>query len=183
MPYFYNHKLKSAGTPVAFHFGSRHPFGHGLSYTTFEYKQLRLAKEQVEIEDGVVDLGFEVTNTGLRSGIEVTQLYVRDVHASVVRPVRELKAFQRVALHPGETARVRFVVPVDMLCLTDHGGERVLEPGWFDVMVGGSSTNLPLRAAVRVLGHAPRTLPARWRMESRGEVRTCDGATERQGPC
>jgi len=170
MPYFYNHKLKSSGTPVAFHFGSRYSFGHGLSYTQFEYRNLRLAKEQVDIEHGDVEVSFEIANTGSRFGVEVAQLYLRDLHASVVRPVKELKAFQRVALRAGETARVSFVVPVDMLCLTDRSGDRVVEPGWFNLMVGGSSAHTPLRAAVQVLGHAPRTLPTRWRMESRGEV-------------
>lgn len=169
MPYYYNHKLKSAGTPIAFHFGSRYPFGHGLGYTQFEYGDLRVEHEQVDIETGEIVLGFTITNTGPRAGNAVPQLYVRDRQASVVRPVKELKAFGRVALAAGERARVRFTVPVDMLCLTDHSGQRVVEPGWFDLMVGSSSAQTPLRGAVQVMGTATRTLPKHWRMESRCE--------------
>ena len=80
-------------------------------------------------------------------GVAVPQLYVRDRLASVVRPVRELKAFGRVPLDAGECAQMRITVPVDMLCLTDHSGERVVEPGWFDLMLGGSSADTPLRGA------------------------------------
>lgn len=171
LPYFYNHKLKSAGTPIALHFGSRYPFGHGLGYTTFAYSDLALVQARVPI-DGSEDiaLAFTVRNTGGRSGVEVAQLYVRDRHASVVRPVRELKAFQRVVLAPGEAARVQFSVPVDMLQLTDHSGRRVVEPGWFDLMVGASSACTPLVAQVEVVGAGSRVLPGRWRMESCGEA-------------
>ncbi|HEY0818182.1 MAG TPA: glycoside hydrolase family 3 N-terminal domain-containing protein [Rhizobacter sp.] len=169
MPYYYNHKLKSGGTPIAFHFGSRYPFGHGLAYTRFEFGDLRVEQEQVDIETGEVVLNFSVANVGERPGVAVPQLYVRDRLASMVRPVRELKAFGRLTLAPGERARCRFTVPVDMLCLTDHSGDRVVEPGWFDLMLGASSANTPLRGAVEVVGTAPRTLPARWRMESRFE--------------
>ena len=169
VPYFYNHKLKSGGTPIALHFGSRFAFGHGLAYTQFDYSDLRVAQEQVDIEQGEVVLDFAITNTGARSGVAVPQLYVRDRLGSVVRPIRELKAFGRLALAPGERARMRFTVPVDMLCLTDHSGERVVEPGWFDLMLGASSADTPLCGAVQVVGSSTRTLPMLWRMESRFE--------------
>ena len=122
--------------------------------------------------DGSEDiaLAFTLRNTGGRSGVEVAQLYVRDRHASVVRPVRELKAFQRLVAR-GEAARVQFSVPVDMLQLTDHSGRRVVEPGWFDLMVGPSSACTPLMAQVEVVGAGSRVLPGRWRMESCGEAR------------
>ena len=167
MPYYYNHKLKSAGTPIAFHFGSLYAFGHGLGYTQFEYSDLQLDQEQVDIEKGEIGLSFAVSNIGQRDGVAVPQLYVRDRVASVVRPVKELKAFGRVTLAAGERARMRMTVPVDMLCLTDHSGLRVVEPGWFDLMLGSSSAHTPLRSAVQVVGAATRTLPGRWRMESR----------------
>jgi beta-glucosidase-like glycosyl hydrolase len=169
MPYYYNHKLKSAGTPIAFHFGSRYPFGHGLGYTEFEYGDVQLAREQVDIEQGDIVLSFAITNTGKRDGVAVPQLYVRDRHASVVRPVKELKAFGRVALAAGDRCRVRFTLPVDMLCLTGRSGKRVVEAGWFDLMVGPSSGQTPLRSAVELVGQPFRLLPTRWRMESRFE--------------
>jgi len=169
MPYFYNHKLKSAGTPIAFHFGSRYPFGHGLGYTDFAYSDLQLARQQIDIEEGEIVLTFAITNTGARAGVAVPQLYVRDRQASVVRPVKELKAFGRIELAAGERARVRFTLPVDMLCLTDRSGQRVVEAGWFDVMIGSSSAQTPLRGQVQVGHSAKRTLPDQWRMESRCE--------------
>lgn len=168
-PVFYNHKLKSAGAPVAFHFKSNYPFGHGLSYTRFEYRHLALERAAIDIESGDITVSFDLTNAGLRRGVEVAQLYVRDRHASVVRPVKELKAFHRIELGAGETATVQFVIPVDMLCLTDHSGKRVIEPGWFDLMVGPSSADLPLRTEVEVIGTSRRTLGKAWRMESHAE--------------
>jgi beta-glucosidase len=170
VPYFYNHKLKSAGTPIAFHFGTRYPFGHGLSYTTFEYRELELDPEPLDIETGELHARFTVVNTGRRPGVAVPQLYVRDPLASMVRPVRELKAFGRVALAPGQSARVELTVPVDMLSFTDRDGTRVVEPGEFEVQVGASSADLPLRDRVRVSGQT-RRLGRAWRMMSRCQVR------------
>ncbi|SCK15307.1 beta-glucosidase [Variovorax sp. HW608] len=169
MPYSYNHKLKSGGTPIAFHFGSHYPFGHGMSYTNFEYRKLEVESASVPM-DGEIVLSFEVANTGSRRGVEVPQLYVRDRVASVVRPLSELKAFQRLELGSGEAARVTFRVPVDMLCFTGMSGQRVVEPGMFDLAVGASSADIRARAEIEVTG-ATRTLPRDWRMESHCEVR------------
>jgi len=165
MPYFYNHKLKSAGTPVALHFGALYPFGHGRSLTSFEYRDLELAAATVDIESGDIVLRFDLANIGARTGVEVPQLYVRDRHASVARPVRELKAFARLELAPGEAARVTWRVPVDMLAFTGSQGERLVEPGFFDLMVGASSADIRLRSTVEVSGE-PRVLPRNWRMTS-----------------
>jgi beta-glucosidase len=166
MPYFYNHKLKSAGTPIALHFGSRYPFGHGLSYTAFAYDDLQLAQSSVDIEHGEIELSCRIANTGTRAGVEVAQLYVRDVLASAVRPVKELKGFARVTLAPGESARVSFHLPVDLLNFTGAAGARIVEPGAFELQVGASSADIRLRASVQVTG-AVRTLGREWRMESR----------------
>lgn len=165
VPYYYNHKLKSAGTPVAFHFGSRYPFGYGLTYTQFDYTDLELAEATVAI-DGEIRLRCRVTNTGLRTGVAIPQLYVRDVVASVVRPVKELKAFGRVELAAGESRVVEFGVPVDMLGFTGSDGARVVEPGAFELQVGASSSDIRLRANVEVCG-AKRRLGEDWRMFSR----------------
>jgi hypothetical protein len=96
----------------------------------------------------------------------VPQLYVRDLLASVVRPVKELKAFGRVELAPGETARVAFAVPADMLCFTGLEGRRIVEPGEVELQVGVSSADIRLRATLTLTGQA-RTLGRGWRMESR----------------
>jgi beta-glucosidase len=169
MPYFYNHKLKSSGTPIALHFGSRYPFGYGLSYTRFEYRNLQLAPDRIEIETGEIVLSFTLTNTGERTGTEVPQLYIRDCLASVVRPVKELRAFSRVTLGPGQTAEVTFRVPVDMLNFTGLSGQRIIEPGVFELQVGASSADIRLRTEVTVTGQT-RVLGREWRMESSAEV-------------
>ena len=165
VPYYYNHKLKSAGTPIAFHFGSRYPFGYGLSYTQFEYSDLVVDTNTVDIESGTVSLRCTVKNSGLRKGVCVPQLYVRDLLASVVRPVKELKAFGRLELEAGQMARVAFTVPVDMLSFTGPEGARIVEPGGFELLIGSSSADLPLRATVEVQGNK-RVLPKNWRMFS-----------------
>ena len=169
VPYYYNHKMKSAGTPIALHFGSRYPFGHGLGYTSFEFAALALDAPEVNADTGEVRLRFTVRNTGSRAGVAVPQLYVRDRLASVVRPVKELKAFGRVELQPGELAGVTFAVPTDMLCFTGKEGRRIVEPGEFEVQVGASSADIRLRAVVTLTG-AVHPLGRQWRMESRCEV-------------
>ena len=169
VPYYYNHKLKSAGTPIARHFGSRYPFGHGLGYTEFAFSDLALEAQSVDTRTGEIRLSFALRNTGSRPGTAVPQLYVRDLLASVVRPVKELKAFGRVALGPGESARVSFEVPTDTLCFTGPDGRRIVEPGEVELQVGVSSADIRLRAAVTLTGTV-HVLGRDWRMESRCRV-------------
>jgi beta-glucosidase len=175
VPYYYDHKLKSAGTPIAFHFGSRYPFGHGLSFTRFLVRDLSVDRAAVDADGGELRAHFTVENVGGRAGVAVPQLYVRDLVASMVRPVRELKAFGRVALGPGEAVEVEVTLPVDMLAFTGRDGERVVEPGEFELQVGSSSADLPLRTRVRVEG-APRRLGRDWRMTSAFAVRRAAAA-------
>jgi len=164
MPYHYNHKLKSAGTPVQQEYGAIFPFGFGLSYTTFQYDRFSLAEKTVPV-DGQVSIGCRVSNSGGRAGDEVVQLYVRDLYASFVRPVMELKGFVRVALAPGEAAEVSFRVPTDMLSFTIRGTERVVEPGKFRLMIGRSSADIRHAETVELTGKQ-RRLPGNWRMQS-----------------
>jgi beta-glucosidase-like glycosyl hydrolase len=166
VPYVYNHRLKSAGTPIAWHFGSRYPFGFGLGYTNFVYGGLELGTARAPIADGTFEFTFTVENTGERAGTEVVQIYVRDRLASASRPVRELKAFGRVTIEPHATARVRVRLPVDMLNFTDGRGERIVEPGEFDLMIGSSSRDIHLEGTLTVEGNATRTLERDWRMVS-----------------
>jgi beta-glucosidase-like glycosyl hydrolase len=164
-PYYYNHKFKSSGTPIARHFGSRYPFGHGLSYTDFTFEDLVLESAKVPSESGVVTLEFTVLNTGTRAGFAVPQLYIRDRVASVVRPVKELKGFGKIFLRAGESRRVKFDIPSDMFFLTDLRGHRVVEPGHFDVAIGTSSNDIRLTAVVEMIGNRYE-LPRKWRMTS-----------------
>lgn len=169
MPYYYNHKLKSGGTPFAFHFGARYPFGYGKTWTEFTYGPLSIKQSEVAIEDGEIEVALDITNSGAQAGSDVVQLYVRDKVASMVRPVQELKAFQRVSLAAGETARLRFFMPVDMLNFTSREGERIVEPGEFEIQIGASSADIRQRGTVNVTGTL-RVLPQRWRMLSRCEI-------------
>lgn len=168
MPYYYNHKLKSGGTPFAFHFGSRYPFGYGKSWTQFQWSALTLITPEVAI-DGEIAVRVTLTNIGERHGSEVVQLYVRDNVASMVRPVKELKAFQRVELEPNQSATLTFYVPVDMLNFTDRNGKRIVEPGEFTLMAGSSSAEIHGTVIANVSG-ATRELAKNWRMLSRCEV-------------
>ncbi|WP_237154373.1 glycoside hydrolase family 3 N-terminal domain-containing protein [Oryzibacter oryziterrae] len=169
VPYFYNHKFKSSGTPVALHFGSRYPFGHGLSYTDFAYEDLTLADPLVDCRSGEVVVSFTIRNVGARKGVAVPQLYMRDVLASVVRPVKELKAFGRVEIEAGAARQVTMTVPTDMLNFTGPEGGRIVEPGDFELMIGASSGDIRLKAVVRLTGTVHH-LPRAWRMESRVTV-------------
>jgi len=168
MPYFYNYKLKSSGNPVQPEFGALYPFGFGLSYTTFEYRDMGVETRTVPIE-GEIRVRCTVSNTGARRGDEVVQLYVRDRLASLVRPVKELKGFKRITLQPGESKRVEFILPVDMLNFTISGTKRIVEPGEFEVMIGSSADDIKHSEVVTVTGNV-RTLSKRWRMQCEAKV-------------
>jgi beta-glucosidase len=116
----------------------RYPFGFGLSYTTFAYRDLRLSTARARTSD-TVTATITVTNSGNREGTEVVQLYIRDEVASVARPVRELKAFQRVTLKPGESRAVNLRVAVRDLAFYGLDMKPVVEPGTFRVYVGPNS--------------------------------------------
>jgi beta-glucosidase len=118
-------------------------FGYGLSYTTFVYSNLRLCANELA-EGETLQAEVDVTNVGPRAGTEIVQLYVNDVYSSVTTPIKELKAFQRVDLEPGESQTVRLAVAYERLALVNQNLERVVEPGKFEVMVGGSSRDMDL---------------------------------------
>ncbi|MGR5092811.1 glycoside hydrolase family 3 N-terminal domain-containing protein [Vibrio maritimus] len=168
VPYYYNHKLKSGGTPIAYHFGSNYPFGYGLSYTSFEYDEVKIKDHKLE-QEGSVEVTVSVRNSGPLAGHEVIQLYVRDMVSSLVRPIRELKGFSKLYLEPGEQKTVRFSLPVDMLNFTNRLHQRVVEAGDFDIMVGKSSTDIVFKETITVNG-GTRILPRDWRMICEVEV-------------
>jgi hypothetical protein len=169
LPFFYNHKPKSGGMPLQPDFGAEYPFGFGLSYTGFAFDEFTVAEPSADM-DGQIELSFRLTNTGDREGEEVVQLYVRDLYASQVRPVMELKGFRRIALPPKGSAVVSFTVPADMLSFTGPGNQRILEPGQFEFMIGNSSQDIHFRQVVTLRGET-RTLPGNWRMQSAVSVR------------
>ncbi|MBT8404286.1 MAG: glycoside hydrolase family 3 C-terminal domain-containing protein, partial [Gemmatimonadetes bacterium] len=120
------------------HYTPLFPFGHGLSYTRFEVHDVRVDREHLPIGESLV-VRADVVNAGPRSGTEVVQLYVRDPVASVTRPVRELKGFQRVALEPGERRTVEFEVHTDDLRFPGRDMTPTVDSGRIQVWVGGSS--------------------------------------------
>jgi beta-glucosidase len=128
------------------------PFGFGRSYTTFELTNLCLDEAAVPTDGGEIRLAVEVGNVGDRAGDEVVQLYVRDEEASVARPVRELRAFRRIRLAPGERRRVSFCMGTEQLAYVGADYRRVVEPGAVRVWVGTSSADLPLSASVELVG-------------------------------
>jgi beta-glucosidase len=127
-------------------------FGHGLSYTRFEYTALRVLTPVVEAGEAV-ELEVELRNVGERSGVEVAQVYLRDLVTSVTWPAQNLVAFARVALEAGEKRTLRFSLPYERLSLVNAFEQRVVEPGEFELSVGGSSRDAQtLRARFRVSG-------------------------------
>ncbi|MGF9756313.1 beta-glucosidase BglX [Microvirga sp. 0TCS3.31] len=123
-----------------------YPFGWGLSYTQFSYSEAAMAQKQLD-QGGVLEVAVSVKNTGAREGQEVVQLYTRDPVASRSRPLRELKAFEKIALKPGETKRVTLRVPVESLGFHLNDGTYLVEEGAIQVFVGDSSLAEPIGEA------------------------------------
>lgn len=138
-PVFWSHYIDEENTPL-------YPFGYGLSYTEFAYSALEVIANDEEFG---ITVAVTVRNVGDREGAEVVQVYINDVAASLVRPVRELKAFRKVQLAEGEEVRLRFQLRAAELGFFNNQGEYQVEPGEFEVMVGGNPLAL-LQQRVRV---------------------------------
>jgi beta-glucosidase len=132
------------GTPL-------YPFGHGLSYTNFEYSDLVITPEEIPTA-GEVNISVKVKNVGTLAGDEVVQLYIRDKVASVTRPIKELKGFKRITLNEDEEKTVKFNLSADQLAFYDKDVKLVVEPGEFNVMVGTSSEDIKLEGKFQVVG-------------------------------
>lgn len=129
--------------------GSIYPFGYGLSYTTFAYKNLRISPEPSRTQ-GSFRVSCEVTNTGDRRGDEVVQLYISDKFSSVVTYESVLRGFERVTLEPGETKRVSFEITPSHLELLDSNMNWTVEPGEFEIRIGASSEDIRLKETIRL---------------------------------
>ena len=154
IPLYYNHL--NTGRPVAegtqkfFKYQSNYidvrneplyPFGFGLSYTTFDYSDVTLSGTRMQA-DGTLSASVTIKNTGRYDADEIVQLYIRDVVASISRPVKELKGFQRIHLNAGESKTVTFTITPDLLKFYDYNLNFVLEPGDFDIMIGPNSRDV-----------------------------------------
>lgn len=130
--------------------GALYYFGHGLSYTTFKYSNLRLSAQNISPTDSVV-VSCDITNTGQRAGDEVVQLYIQDVLSSVTTYEKNLRGFERVHLKPGETRTLSFVIKPEHLQLINEQYQHVVEPGDFKVMMGASSEDIRLEDMFTVI--------------------------------
>ena len=150
LPLYYNHKPTGRGDDYVDLSGMPlFPFGFGLSYTTFEYSALTIEPATID-PSGSATVTCTMTNTGARAGDEVVQMYIRDVLASVARPVIELKGFERVSLGPRQSARVTFHLGPVELRMLDRDMHWIVEPGAFRVMIGASSKDIRLHGELVV---------------------------------
>ncbi len=139
IPAYYNYKASSRrGYNLGLGTTPLHPFGYGLSYTTYEYSNLRMTRSAMSREETVA-VSIDVQNTGRRDGDEIVQLYITDDYATMTRPVKELRGFRRIHLKAGEKQTVTFTIDKDLLSYYDQYGNWQCEPGSFTVAVGPSS--------------------------------------------
>jgi len=151
MPLYYNYKpsgrtysyIENDGEPAF-------PFGFGLSYTEFIYDNLRIYPEKAGINEEI-EILVDIGNIGSLKGDEVVQLYLRDEVASLARPLKELKGFDRITLEPGEKTTVKFVLRKDDLAMWNKDIEFVVEPGWFKVMIGSSSKDIRVEGLFEIV--------------------------------
>lgn len=139
-PSHYRYKLQDMPNEPVYH------FGYGLSYTTYEYSDLKLSANEIKADENI-EATVTIKNTGARDGVEIAQLYIRDCYSDVTRPVKELKGFERVALKAGESKSITFTLTPVHLRYYNLDMERVVEPGTFQVMVGSSSRDKDLLTA------------------------------------
>jgi beta-glucosidase len=146
LPYYYDHKPTSRHVYVDQDTSALFPFGHGLSYTSFQYSDLTITPARIPL-NGSVNISVTIKNTGKVDGAEVVQLYIRDVIASVTTPVKSLKGFNRISLKPGESGKVQFKLNHEELMLWNRQMKQVVEPGEFKVMMGSSSEDIRQRGS------------------------------------
>ena len=150
LPPMMDYDIRKGRTYLYFKGQPLYPFGFGLSYTTFEYSNLRTSADSVSAT-GEVAASVDIKNTGSRAGDEVVQLYVKHVNSAVERPIKELRGFQRITLQPNKTRTVRFTLKGTDLTYWDAGKQSfVVEPGNLSIMLGGSSADVRLEKTIAV---------------------------------
>jgi beta-glucosidase len=161
IPIYYNHFNTGRPAPneTAFNYVSaytdlknspRFPFGFGLSYTTFEYSDLKLSKNKIKNTEKI-EVSLNVKNSGKVAGEEVVQLYLRDKVGSVVRPIIELKDFKKIKLNAGETKTIKFIIDKEKLSFYNTALQWIAEPGDFDLMIGSSSSDIRLKTTFELV--------------------------------
>jgi beta-glucosidase len=147
IPCHYNHKPSARRGYLDDDINSLFPFGYGLSYTKFSYENIRLKKSKIGVNESTSVL-VDIKNTGRRAGTEVVQMYIHDVISSVTRPVKELRGLKKIMLKAGETVTVEIPVLPEHLAFTNIEKQYVVEPGEFEIMVGGSSRDQDLEKVI-----------------------------------
>jgi beta-glucosidase len=147
LPVFYNYKPSARRGYLFDDVSPLYPFGYGLSYTTFAFHNLRLARKKIR-RDGSTRVLVDVTNSGKRAGAEVVQMYIRDLVSSVTRPVKELKGFKKLVLQPGETRTAALDITPESLAFYDVNMNFLVEPGEFEIAVGNSSRDADLQKVI-----------------------------------
>ena len=133
-------------------------FGHGLSYADFDYLSATISKEDYG-NDEEIEVTVTIRNTGDCDGLEVPQVYVRDVISSVVMPVQELKGFEKVLIKKGETVQVKITIPVSELALYNKDMEKVIEPGAFELQIGRASDDIRIKKVITVERASEKYIP------------------------
>jgi len=150
VPLNYNHlPWKPNDSYIGYGNDPQFEFGFGLSYTTFEFSNMKLSKEKISAKDSVI-VSVDVKNTGSLAGDQVVQLYIHDELASVSRPVKELKGFQRISLNAGETKTVKIQIIPEDLQMLNEAMKYVIEPGDFKIMIGASSADIKFEMMLKV---------------------------------
>jgi beta-glucosidase len=156
IPIFYNHRPSGSrsviyGDYVDCSLTPLFAFGHGLSYTKFEFDNLRIDQDSVKV-GGEVEISVDIENVGEREGDEVAQLYIRSMQTSITRPVKELKGFKRISLKPGEKKTVTFTLFVNQLGFYDENMNFVVKPGAIEVMIGAASDDIRQSGEFEIVG-------------------------------
>jgi beta-glucosidase len=147
LPAYYNHKPSARRGYLFDDVSPLYPFGYGMSYTTFAFRNVRLEKKKIK-RDASTRVLVDVTNTGKRAGAEVVQMYIRDLFSSVTRPIKELKGFKKVIISPGATQTVVLDITPELLAFYNINMEFVVEPGDFEIAVGNSSQDSDLQKVI-----------------------------------
>ncbi|MHC1706400.1 MAG: glycoside hydrolase family 3 C-terminal domain-containing protein [Bacteroidales bacterium] len=150
LPLYYYHKPTGRNDDYSDLTGEAlFPFGYGLSYTQFTYSDLKIERQQIRTGENAV-LSFSIENSGELAGEEVPQLYIKDLFASVARPMKELRYFDRIFLKAGEKKKVTWTITPEMLTMPDLNLNEIIEPGDFRILIGSSSKDIRLRGTLNV---------------------------------
>lgn len=160
IPIYYSRKHSSFGDYLELSSQPLYPFGYGLSYSEFRYSNFAVETTEVPL-NGEIKVSLEVENIGRFEAEEVVQLYISRLYSSITAPIRELKAFKKVSLKPGEKKKLTFIVPTELLAIYNKDLKLVVEPGEYKVIIGRHANDTAFEAIVRLVGSKPLEIGSR----------------------